>query len=69
MRQTTSVLRQGRKVHFEPVSEGLEGLGRTEPRSPAHHRLEEGLAVVPKVAPTPPGFPRRTGVAKKRPLA
>ena len=29
----------------------------------------EGLAVVPKVAPTPPRFPRRAGVAKKRPLA
>ena len=31
--------------------------------------LHEGLAVVPKIAPTPPGFPRRAGVAKKRPLA
>jgi 16S rRNA (guanine527-N7)-methyltransferase len=31
--------------------------------------LHEGLAVVPKLAPTPPGFPRRVGVAKKRPLA
>jgi 16S rRNA (guanine527-N7)-methyltransferase len=30
--------------------------------------LHDGLAVVPKLAPTPPGFPRRTGVAKKRPL-
>jgi 16S rRNA (guanine527-N7)-methyltransferase len=29
----------------------------------------EGLAVLPKVMPTPPGFPRRVGVAKKRPLA
>ena len=28
-----------------------------------------GFLVVHKVAPTPPGFPRRTGVAKKRPLA
>jgi 16S rRNA (guanine527-N7)-methyltransferase len=28
-----------------------------------------GLALLPKVAPTPPGFPRRAGVAKKRPLA
>jgi 16S rRNA (guanine527-N7)-methyltransferase len=28
-----------------------------------------GLLVVRKVAPTPPGFPRRTGVARKRPLA
>jgi 16S rRNA (guanine527-N7)-methyltransferase len=32
-------------------------------------RLEQGLVVVPKVAPTPAGFPRRVGVAKKRPLA
>jgi 16S rRNA (guanine527-N7)-methyltransferase len=31
--------------------------------------LYDGLAVLPKVAPTPPGFPRRAGVAKKRPLA
>ena len=30
--------------------------------------VEPGFLVVPKVAPTPPGFPRRTGVAKKRPL-
>ncbi len=29
----------------------------------------DGLAVVVKVAATPPGFPRRTGVAKRRPLA
>jgi 16S rRNA (guanine527-N7)-methyltransferase len=28
-----------------------------------------GLVVVPKIAPTPPGFPRRLGVARKRPLA
>jgi 16S rRNA (guanine527-N7)-methyltransferase len=31
--------------------------------------LHDGLAVLPKVAPTPVGFPRRAGVAKKRPLA
>lgn len=31
--------------------------------------IHHGLAVLPKVAPTPPGFPRRAGVAKKRPLA
>ena len=30
--------------------------------------LRDGLTVIPKVAPTPPGFPRRTGVASKRPL-
>src|SRR5262245_57004673 len=27
-----------------------------------------GLLLVPKVAPTPPGFPRRPGMARKRPL-
>jgi 16S rRNA (guanine527-N7)-methyltransferase len=34
--------------------------------------LEEspaGFLVIRKVAPTPEGFPRRTGVARKRPLA
>jgi len=29
----------------------------------------EGFLVIRKVGPTPDGFPRRTGVAKKRPLA
>ena len=28
-----------------------------------------GLLVLRKLAPTPPGFPRRPGVARKRPLA
>jgi 16S rRNA (guanine527-N7)-methyltransferase len=31
--------------------------------------LHDGLLVVRKTGPTPPGFPRRVGVAKKRPLA
>ena len=30
---------------------------------------EDGLLVLRKIAPTPVGFPRRVGVAKKRPLA
>jgi 16S rRNA (guanine527-N7)-methyltransferase len=30
--------------------------------------VEDGLLVVRKIGPTPPGFPRRVGVAKKRPL-
>ena len=29
----------------------------------------EGLLAIRKTGPTPPGFPRRAGVAKKRPLA
>ncbi len=36
--------------------------GRLEPSPP-------GLLLVRKTGPTPPGFPRRTGVARKRPLA
>jgi 16S rRNA (guanine527-N7)-methyltransferase len=28
-----------------------------------------GLLVLRKLGPTPPGFPRRTGLARKRPLA
>jgi 16S rRNA (guanine527-N7)-methyltransferase len=28
-----------------------------------------GILVVPKLEPTPPGFPRRPGIARKRPLA
>jgi 16S rRNA (guanine527-N7)-methyltransferase len=32
-------------------------------------QLEGGLLVVEKTAPTPPGFPRRPGAARKRPLA
>jgi 16S rRNA (guanine527-N7)-methyltransferase len=28
-----------------------------------------GFLVIRKTGPTPPGFPRRTGLAKKRPLA
>jgi 16S rRNA (guanine527-N7)-methyltransferase len=46
-----------------------------EVRAAAEHvggRLEtaeEGLVVLRKVGPTPPGFPRKPGLAKKRPLA
>jgi 16S rRNA (guanine527-N7)-methyltransferase len=31
--------------------------------------LRGGLVVLPKIGPTPPGFPRRPGLARKRPLA
>jgi 16S rRNA (guanine527-N7)-methyltransferase len=31
--------------------------------------LRDGLLVLRKVSPTPPGFPRRAGIARKRPLA
>jgi hypothetical protein len=29
----------------------------------------DGLLILRKLSPTPTGFPRRTGVARKRPLA
>jgi 16S rRNA (guanine527-N7)-methyltransferase len=32
-------------------------------------RVTAGLLVLRKLGPTPPGFPRRPGVARKRPLA
>ena len=31
--------------------------------------VHPGLLVIPKLEPLPPGFPRRVGVARKRPLA
>jgi hypothetical protein len=31
--------------------------------------VRDGVLVIPKVMRTPEGFPRRPGVAKKRPLA
>jgi 16S rRNA (guanine527-N7)-methyltransferase len=50
-------------VDLDPVSSVAARLGA---------ELEEtlaGLAVLRKLGPTPAGFPRRTGMARKRPLA
>jgi 16S rRNA (guanine527-N7)-methyltransferase len=58
-----AVLWLGASADFDalsPVSEQLGG-GVVEERS--------GLAVARKIAPTPAGFPRRPGLARKRPLA
>jgi len=38
-------------------------LGAGEPED------HDGLLLIPKLEPTPPGFPRRPGIARKRPLA
>ena len=46
--------------HVARVAEALGG-GAPQPFP--------GLLVIPKLAPTPPGFPRRPGMARKRPLA
>jgi 16S rRNA (guanine(527)-N(7))-methyltransferase RsmG len=53
----------GESVALERLATASERLGGDAPA------LQDGLAVLRKVAPTPPGFPRRAGVAKKRPLA
>jgi 16S rRNA (guanine527-N7)-methyltransferase len=53
----------GRTAAAGPVANVAEMLAST---------LEDdrdGLLVLRKLAPTPPGFPRRPGMAKKRPLA
>jgi 16S rRNA (guanine527-N7)-methyltransferase len=46
---------------------GLLGGGEPELHPVAGSR-ERLLVLVPKLEPTPPGFPRRPGMAKKRPL-
>lgn len=59
----------GAAVLFVGPSADVEALTRVSVRlggGPAE-RLP-GLALLPKLEPTPPGFPRRPGVAKKRPL-
>jgi 16S rRNA (guanine527-N7)-methyltransferase len=58
-----AVLLVGPSADVEAVSRVSERLGG----GPAEQL--SGLFVLEKLAPTPPGFPRRPGVAKKRPLA
>jgi 16S rRNA (guanine527-N7)-methyltransferase len=58
-----AILWLGEQADLERVAAVSERLGGGAPE------LHDGLTVLPKVAPTPPGFPRRAGVAKKRPLA
>jgi 16S rRNA (guanine527-N7)-methyltransferase len=58
-----AILWVGETANFDAVARAAEQVGG---------RLEgddDGLLVVRKVAPTPPGFPRRPGIARKRPLA
>lgn len=58
-----AILWLGESADLESLAAASEQLGGGRPE------VHEGLVVVPKVAPTPPGFPRRAGLAKKRPLA
>jgi 16S rRNA G527 N7-methylase RsmG len=58
-----AILWLGDRADLAQLAAASEQLGGGAPESHA------GLVVLPKVAPAPPGFPRRVGVAKKRPLA
>ena len=57
------VLWVGKSAEPDRVAAVADLIGGTLEPSPA------GLLAIRKTGPTPPGFPRRTGVAKKRPLA
>jgi 16S rRNA (guanine527-N7)-methyltransferase len=57
------ILFVGRAVDLVAVSRVAELLGGGEPED------HDGLLVIPKLSPTPEGFPRRPGMARKRPLA
>jgi 16S rRNA (guanine527-N7)-methyltransferase len=58
-----AILWVGETAEPEPVAHVAGQLGAELEDGPA------GLYVLRKLRPTPEGFPRRTGVAKKRPLA
>ena len=62
-----AILWLGEHADLEALATASVQLGGGPPE--LHNADLGGLAVLPKVAPTPPGFPRRVGVAKKRPLA
>jgi 16S rRNA (guanine527-N7)-methyltransferase len=58
-----AILLVGPSVEATAVGRVSALLGGGEPEA------YPGLLVLPKVAPTPAGFPRRPGIARKRPLA
>jgi 16S rRNA (guanine527-N7)-methyltransferase len=59
----SAVLWLGPSVDLEQLARVSDQLAGGPPEERA------GLVVVPKIGPTPGGFPRRPGVARKRPLA
>jgi 16S rRNA (guanine527-N7)-methyltransferase len=57
-----AILLVGPTAEVEAVGRVAARLGGGEPET------HPGIFVVPKLAATPPGFPRRPGIARKRPL-
>jgi 16S rRNA (guanine527-N7)-methyltransferase len=58
-----AILWLGESANLAAVAAVAEGLGGATPE------VREGLTLIRKIAATPAGFPRRVGVAKRRPLA
>jgi 16S rRNA (guanine527-N7)-methyltransferase len=58
-----AILFVGSSADLDAVAQASARLGGGAPED------HVGLLVLPKLTPTPPGFPRRPGVARKRPLA
>ena len=58
-----AILLVGPSADAAAVARVSKQLGGGEPES------HPGVLVLPKFEPTPPGFPRRPGTARKRPLA
>jgi 16S rRNA (guanine527-N7)-methyltransferase len=58
-----AVLWVGPSAELGRIAQVAEQLGAAPPEE------RDGLVVIRKLKPTPPGFPRRSGLAKKRPLA
>jgi 16S rRNA (guanine527-N7)-methyltransferase len=58
-----AILWVGPSADVQAVARVAEQLAGGEPEE------HDGLLVIPKLGPTPPGFPRRPGMARKRPLA
>jgi 16S rRNA (guanine527-N7)-methyltransferase len=58
-----AVLYVGPRADLEAVARVAAKVGGGKPE------LQGGAIVIPKVSPTPQGFPRRPGVARKRPLS
>ena len=58
-----AILWVGRSAEADRVAQVAEQLAAAPPED------HDGLLVIRKLAPTPEGFPRRPGMARKRPLA
>jgi 16S rRNA (guanine527-N7)-methyltransferase len=58
------------EVDLDAVALAAAAVGGGTPRViPAPGSARRAFVLVPKIARTPDGFPRRTGIARKRPLA